>query len=99
LAKPVFNGDNGRILRLVYDANLSKNNFENFFLIDTSDFELNFTYYSNVDIDPKLYYINNEQGSKNIIPQLSKTTKGMSTKIQWEKTHGINVKDMIRLEW
>jgi len=44
LAKPVFNGDHGRMLKMVYDANLSKNNFENFFLIDTSDFELNFCF-------------------------------------------------------
>jgi len=99
LARPIFNGDTGRILKIVYDSKLSRNIFENFFLIDTSNFELNLIYYSNVDISPKLYYIDNEQGSKNIIKQLSKTPKGMSTTIQWEKTQGINVKDMIRLEW
>jgi hypothetical protein len=99
LEKPVFHGDTGRILKMVYDAKLSKNNFENFFLIDTSYFELNFTYFSDLDIAPNLYYIDNELGTKNIIPQLSKTINGISTKIQWEKTQGINVKDMIRLEW
>jgi len=99
LEKPIFHGDSGRILKMVYDAKLSKNTFENFFLIDTSNFELNLIYYSNVDITPKLYYIDNELGTKNIIPQLSKTSKGMSTTIQWEKTQGINIKDMIRLDW
>jgi len=99
LEKPIFHGDPGRILKMVYDAKLSKNTFENFFLIDTSNFELNLIYYSNVDITPKLYYIDNELGTKNIIPQLSKTSKGMSTTIQWEKTQGINIKDMIRLDW
>ena len=99
LEKPVFHGDTGRILKMVYDAKLSKNTFENFFLIDTSNFELNFTYFSDLDIAPNLYYIDNELGTKNIIPQLSKTSKGMSTTIQWEKTQGINIKDMIRLDW
>jgi hypothetical protein len=99
LEKPIFHGDPGRILKMVYDAKLSKNTFENFFLIATSNFELNLIYYSNVDITPKLYYIDNELGTKNIIPQLSKTSKGMSTTIQWEKTQGINIKDMIRLDW
>ncbi len=99
LEKPVFHGDTGRILKMVYDAKLSKNTFENFFLIDTSNFELNLIYYSNVDITPKLYYIDNKQGSKNIIQPLSKTPKGMCTTIQWEKTQGINIKDMIRLDW
>ncbi len=99
LEKPIFHGDQGRILKMVYDAKLSKNNFENFFHIDTSNFELNFIYFSDLDIVPKLYYIDNELGTKNIIPQLSKTINGISTKIQWEKTQGINVKDMIRLEW
>jgi hypothetical protein len=84
---------------MVYDVKLSKNNFENFFLIDTSNFELNFIYFSDLDIAPKLYYIDNELGTKNIVPQLSKTINGISSKIQWEKTQGINVKDMIRLEW
>jgi len=99
LEKPIFHGDSGRILKMVYDAKLSKNNFENFFLIDTSNFELNFIHFSDLDIAPKLYYIDNELGTKNMIPQLSKTINGISTKIQWEKTQGINVKDMIRLEW
>ena len=99
LEKPVFHGDTGRILKMVYDAKLSKNNFENFFLIDTSNFELNFIHFSDLDIAPKLYYIDNELGTKNMIPQLTKTINGISTKIQWEKTQGINVKDMIRLEW
>ncbi len=99
LEKPIFHGDPGRILKMVYDAKLSKNNFENFFLIDTSNFELNFIYFSDLDIAPKLFYIDNELGTKNIIPQLSKTINGISTKIQWQKTQGINVKDMIRLEW
>ena len=99
LEKPIFHGDPGRILKMVYDAKLSKNNFENFFLVATSNFELNFIYFSDLDIAPKLFYIDNELGTKNIIPQLSKTINGISTKIQWEKTQGINVKDMIRLEW
>ncbi|MFQ5440931.1 MAG: adenylate/guanylate cyclase domain-containing protein [Nitrosopumilaceae archaeon] len=99
LHKPVFSGDSGRMVKLVYEAKLSKNNFENFFLIDTSNFELNFSHYSNVNFNPMLYYIDNKNGSKTMIEQSSKTTKGLSTNIKWEKTQGINYKDMIRLEW
>ena len=99
LAKPVFKGDSGRMLKMVYDSKLTKNSFENFFLINTSNFELNFSHYSNVELVPKLYYIDNENGTKNVINQLSKTTPGVFTHYKWEKNQGINLKDMIRLEW
>ena len=99
LAKPVFKGDSGRMLKMVYDSKLTKNSFENFFLIDTSNFELNFSHYSNVELVPKLYYIDNENGTKSVINQLSKTTPGVFTHYKWEKNQGINLKDMIRLEW
>lgn len=99
LAKPIFKGDSGRMIKIVYDAKIPKSNFENIFLIDSLNFELNFSYFANIDLNPKLYYIDNEKGSKNIIEQLSKSTKGMFTQNKWEKTQGINIKDMIRLEW
>ncbi len=99
LGKPVFTGDSKRMVKIAYDTRLSKNKFENFFLIQTSTFELNFNHYANVSFNPELMYFNNEQGSKNLIPSFSKTTKGMFTNYKWEKTQGINVKDMIRLEW
>ena len=99
LAKPVFKGDSGRMLKMVYDSKLTKNSFENFFLINTSNFELNFSHYSNVELVPKLYYIDNENGTKSVINQLSKTTPGVFTHYKWEKNQGINLKDMIRLEW
>jgi hypothetical protein len=99
LDKPIFNGDEGRMIKVVYDSKLSNNNFENFFLIDTSNFELNFSYYSNANFSPQLYYMDNRNGNKNLIKNESKTIKGMFTNILWEKTEGINLKDMIRLEW
>lgn len=99
LTKPVFNGDSGRMLKMVYDLNLSKNNFENFFLIDTSNFELTFSHFANLEFAPKLYHIDSELGSKNLIDQESKTTKGLFTNYEWKKPHGIKIKDMIRLEW
>jgi hypothetical protein len=99
LTKPVFNGDSGRMVKMVYEAKIIENNFENFFLIDTANFELNLSHFSNVNLTPKLYYIDNKNGSKDLISQLSKTTKGMFTNIKWEKTKGINIKDMVRLQW
>ncbi|MDH3677090.1 MAG: hypothetical protein OEQ12_02180 [Nitrosopumilus sp.] len=99
LTKPVFSGDSERMLKMVYDVKLSRNNFENFFLIDTANFELNFSHYSNISPTPKLYYIDNENGNKNLITPITQKTKGIFTAIKWEKTQGINVKDMIRLEW
>jgi hypothetical protein len=99
LTKPVFNGDSGRMVKMVYEAKIIENNFENFFLIDTANFELNLSHFSNVNLTPKLYYIDNKNGSKDLMSQLSKTTKGMFTNIKWEKTKGINIKDMVRLQW
>jgi hypothetical protein len=99
LHKPVFDGDSGRMVKLVYDSELSKNSFENFFLIDTSIFELNFSFYSNVSFNPKLYYIDHEQGSKNMINHVAQPTQGVFTNVKWEKTQGIKIKDMIRVEW
>ncbi|MDH3502342.1 MAG: hypothetical protein OEL69_07545 [Nitrosopumilus sp.] len=99
LAKPIFNGDSGRMVKITYDVQLSKNCFENFFLIDTSNFELNFSYHSNVKYTPMLYYIDYENESKSRIEQLAQTIAGISSTIKWEKIQGINAKDMIRLEW
>ena len=99
LNQPIFKGDSGRMIKMVYDSKISKNNFENIFLINSSNFEINFSYFANISLNPKLYHIDNEKGSKNIIEQSSKTTKGMFTNNKWEKTQGINLKDMIRLEW
>jgi hypothetical protein len=99
LAKPVFNDDSGRFLKMIYYEKLSKNNFENFFLMDTTSFELNFSHFANVAPTVRLYFFNNEQGSKNLIEQGSQTTKGMFTNNKWEKTQGIAVKDLIRVEW
>ena len=99
LDKPIFNDGSRRILKMIYDTKLFRNNFENFFLIDTSNLELNFTYSSAASFDPKLYYIDNENGSKDEIEKLYKQSKGMSTNIRWEKTQGIHIRDMIRLEW
>ena len=99
LAKPIFPGDSKRMMKLVYDSKLCKNNFENFFLINTSVFELNLSYSSNYDISPRLYYIDNENGSKELLEEYSNITKGMSRTIKWEKTKGISIKDLIRLEW
>ena len=99
LAKPIFPGDGNRIVKLVYDSKLYKNNFENFFLIDTSIFELNLSYSSNRDISPRLYYVDNENGSKDLLEESSNITNGMSRTVKWEKTKGISIKDMIRLEW
>ena len=99
LAKPVFRGDSGRLVKMVYDGKLSKNYFENFFQIETSNFEMNFSYFANLKYTPKLYYFDNENGSKNLILPLPKTTKGLFTTSKWEKSEGINLKDMIRLEW
>ena len=67
--------------------------------METSNFELNFSHFANVDLNPKLYYIDHEQGSKNLISRDSKTTKGLFTNNKWVKTHGIKIKDMIRLDW
>jgi hypothetical protein len=99
LTTPVFKGDSGRMVKMVYKTKISKKIFKNFFLTETANFELNFSHFANIDLTPKLYFVDNEHGSKNIIEPLSKTTKGMFTNIKWEKIQGINLKDIISLEW
>ena len=84
---------------MVYDAKLDKKNFENFFLTDTLNFELNFSYYANIALSPNLFYIDNEKGGKILIEESEKTSKGMFNTHIWNKSHGIKIKDMIRLEW
>ena len=99
LSSPIFNGDSGRSVKISYDAKMSKNNFENIFTTDTSVFEINFKHYANVEYSPMLYYIDSEQGSKEVIEISSKTRKGMFNGIMWEKSQGLKIKDGIRLEW
>ena len=99
LSKPVFKGDSGRMVKITYEGKMTRNNFENFFLIDTSNFELNFSHYANVKYSPILFYIDNEKGSKMMIPPTSQTSKGLFSNIRWEKSQGIKLKDTIRLEW
>ena len=99
LTNPVFNGDSEKMLKITYNSKILHNNFENFFLTDTSNFELIFNHFANLDLTPELFHFDNEKGIKTKIDQLSKTTKGMFTNIKWEKPFGIKIKDMIRLEW
>jgi hypothetical protein len=99
LSKPVFNGDSERTLKIVYDAKLTKNYFENIFTTDTQVFELNFKHYANLKFTPKLYYIDSEQGSREDVEIYSERTKGMFSETMWNKSQGIKIKDGIRLMW
>lgn len=100
LSRPIFNGESGRMIKAYYEIQESSSYFENFFLNDTSNFELNFIVPSGTSkITPKLYYIDSKNDSKKIIEESKRNTQGMSTIIQWQKSDGINSKDVIRLEW
>jgi len=99
LSRPVFTGDSERTLKIVYDAKLAKNYFENIFTTDTEVFELNFKHYANLKFTPKLYYIDSEQGSREDVEIDSVRTKGMFSETMWTKSQGIKTKDGIRLMW
>ncbi|KAF6247388.1 hypothetical protein C6990_02670 [Nitrosopumilus sp. b3] len=99
LSKPVFKGEDGRSVKIMYDEKLAKNNFENIFTTDTQLFEFNFKHYANMEFNPVLYFLNSENGSKEILEISSNSRKGIFKEIMWEKDHGINIKDGIRLEW
>jgi len=99
LSKPVFNGDYGRTLKIVYDAKLAKNYFENIFTTDTQVFKLNFKHFANIKFAPKLYYIDSENGNREDVEIDSERTKGMFSETMWEKSQGIKIKDGIRLVW
>ena len=100
LRNPIFSGDSGRIIKILYNVKEQNKYFENLFLTDTKDFQLNFIIpYNSLDKEPKLYHIDSENNIKMQIKEPSKFSKGMSTRIQWQKNDGINIKDIIRLEW
>ena len=66
--------------------------------MDTGRFELNFSHFSNLSLDPQLYYLDNENTNKRVLDK-NTVTKGMFTNHNWEKLERINLKDLIRLEW
>ncbi|MEJ2261740.1 MAG: hypothetical protein P8X83_08875, partial [Nitrosopumilaceae archaeon] len=72
--------------------------FENFFLMDTDNFELNFSHYSNLSLNPQLFYIDNQNMNKHLLDKIT-LTKGVFTNHKWEKYDKANLKDLIRLEW
>lgn len=98
LPNPVFNGDSGKMVKITYESFLSKNLFENFFLVDTDNFELNFSHYSNLSLDPQLFYIDSQNMDKYLLDKIT-LTKGVFTNHKWEKSEKVNLKDLIRLEW
>ena len=100
LTNPIFNGDSVRIIKILYNVQEQSKYFENLFLTNAEDFQLNFIIpYNSLDQEPKLYHIDSENNIKMQIKEPSKFSKGMSTRIQWQKNDGINIKDIIRLEW
>ncbi|MDH3488920.1 MAG: hypothetical protein OEL56_00570 [Nitrosopumilus sp.] len=98
LLKPIFRGDSGKLL-IIYDIKLTKNNFENIFTTDAQSFEINFKHYANIEFFPVLYYMDAEIGSKDIIEKSSEIRKGMFKELMWSRSHGLKIKDSIRLEW
>ena len=46
-----------------------------------------------------LFYFDNEESIKNLFKNTSKTINGMFTTHKWENPQGINVKDIISMEW
>lgn len=97
LDKPVFQGDSNRFLKMNY--NVKDSNFENLFKTDTRNFELNFTIPSDSNLLPKLFHMDSKSHVKNLIEPNNKSSKDALTTFQWTKNDGINLKDIIRLEW
>ncbi|RJQ23095.1 hypothetical protein C4565_11025 [Candidatus Parcubacteria bacterium] len=100
LKRPVFNGDSNRLVKVYYEAEEPYKYFENLFLTDTVNFELNFSFpYDAPNMAPKLYYVDLKNNNEKLLDELKRSVKGMSTTIQWQKDDGIYLKNMIRLEW
>lgn len=99
LRHPIFRGEGGKMIKVHYEVEESRRYFENLFLFNTGNFELNFIFPYNSPIAPKLYHIDFENKSKLIIEESKKTSKGLTSSIQWQKSNGVNSRDMIRLEW
>lgn len=100
LRQPVFNGKSSRMIKVTYESEEPYRYFENLFLTDTAKFELNFSFpYDATKIMPKLHYVDLKKDNDQIIEDQKKIVKGMLVTIQWNKNDGINLRDMIRLEW
>jgi hypothetical protein len=99
LRRPVFNGDSGKMIKVYYESEEPYKYFENLFLTNTENFELNFSFPYDAKVAPKLYYVDLKNDDQKMIEESKRTARGLSSTIQWQKTDGINLRDMIRLEW
>ncbi len=100
LTTPVFHGDSNRCIKVYYELDEHATCFENLFQTNTKHFELNLITPTDFKKPgPQLYHIDSNSHIKNSIEPSKQITHGLSTTIQWTKTDGINLEDLIRLEW
>lgn len=89
-----------KIINVNYVTKEISRHFEHIFLNVCNEFELNFIFPTNSPtIKPRLYLVDNKNITKAVIECPSAITKGLSSKMCWIISHGVNKKDLIRLEW
>jgi len=99
LNRPVFRGDEERIVKILYEKREPSKFFQHRFLIDTNNFELNFITPPNFpNKEPKFFFIDNNN-NKTLLGVSKKIFKGTSYVTTWEKNDKITLYNMIRLEY
>ena len=97
--RPVFRGSEGRIAKVIYDKKEPSNFFQHRFLLETDNFELNFTTPFNFsNKQPKFFFID-KNNNKTLVSESKKISFGRSYVTTWNKNNKIFHNDIIRLEY
>ena len=99
LNRPIFQGEEGRTVMVIYEKNEPVNFFQHRFLMDTNNFELNFiTPFDFPNKNPNFFFIDNNNNKKQI-DLSTKTSQGRSYISTWKINEKVHIHDIFRLEY
>lgn len=96
---PILKGEKGRKYTITYEVEEPERYFENAFLIDVNKFSLNFKYPDGSNVNPQIFYLNQETGKK-IKSETPLTIEKMEKSFLAKYERNENIKgETIRIEW
>jgi len=99
LNRPIFQGEQGRTVRIIYEKNELVNFFQHRFLMDANNFELNFiTPFDFPNKQPNFFFIDTNNNKK-LVDLSTKVSQGRSHVSTWKINEKIHLNDIIRLEY
>lgn len=98
LNKPIFQKDKNKKFTISYEIELKNNFFEEIFPINIEQLGIEFTFPTNVKIQPKLYLLTIKDRQKSIQEEVD-LKRGISTQIKWNEIKNVEINDLVRLEW